>query len=136
LYSDDDAPVYRKPLATDPSKKTIKPTTVSQTAMLVITAPIPPPAGVIGSTTLSPAEAWDHCRRAAEFLGGPKKREADWEGIPFSSLTTFSFQFLSLTHDFFDLQCWLRNWRRHRKHCPMKSLPDKLFIERSIYRSS
>jgi hypothetical protein len=57
--SSDDAPVYRKPSATELLKKTIKPVTDSQTALSAITAPIPPPAEVTSSTTLSPVEAWD-----------------------------------------------------------------------------
>jgi hypothetical protein len=93
LYYDDDASVCRKPSATEPPKKTIKLVTTSQTAPSVITAPIPPPVGVTGSTTLSPAEAWDHCRRAAEFLEGLNNREANREGNPFSPLLLFPSDF-------------------------------------------
>jgi hypothetical protein len=57
----DDVPVYRKPSAPKPPKKTIKPGTASQTILPDIATPMPPHARVTSSTTLSPAEAWDHC---------------------------------------------------------------------------
>jgi hypothetical protein len=47
--------------------------------------------GVTDSTTLSTAEAWDYCRRAAEILEGLKNREADQEGNPFTPLLFLSF---------------------------------------------
>jgi hypothetical protein len=93
LYSDDDAPIYRKPLATEPPKKTIKPATASQIAPSVITALIPHPAGVTSSTMLSPTKAWDNCRQAAELLEGLKNREADQEGNPFLPLPPFPSNF-------------------------------------------
>jgi hypothetical protein len=88
LYSDD-VPVCRKPLAGESSNKTIKPTTASQTIPNVITTPIHPPVGVTGSTTLAPTKAWDHYRRAAEFLENLKNREADREGNSFLPLLPF-----------------------------------------------
>jgi hypothetical protein len=88
LYSDD-APICRKPLAAESPKKTIKPATASQTVPKVITAPIPPPAGVSGSMMLSPVETWDHCPWVAKFLEGVKNREADQKGNPFPPLLLF-----------------------------------------------
>jgi hypothetical protein len=46
---------------------------------------------VTGSTMLSAVEAWDFCRRTAEFLEGLKNREADQEGNPFTPSLFFSF---------------------------------------------
>jgi hypothetical protein len=48
--------------------------------------PVAPSTGVTGSTTLFAAEAWDYCRRAAEFLEDLKNREVDQEGNPFTPL--------------------------------------------------
>jgi hypothetical protein len=48
--------------------------------------------GVTGSTTLSAAEAWDYCWRAAEILEGLKNKEADQGGNPF---TPFLFAVLA-----------------------------------------
>jgi hypothetical protein len=67
--------------------------TASQIAPPVITASIHPPTGVIGSTTLSPTEAWDHYRQAIEFMEGLKNREVDWEGNPFIPLPLFPSDF-------------------------------------------
>jgi hypothetical protein len=92
MYSDD-VHVHRKPLATESPKKTIKPATASQTIPKVVTTPIPPPAGVTGSTTMSPIEAWHHCRWAAEFLESLKNKEVDREGNPFLPLLLFSSDF-------------------------------------------
>jgi hypothetical protein len=92
LYSYD-ALVCRKPSVAEPSKKTIKPGTTSQTVLKVITALIPPPVGLTGSMMLSPAEAWDHCQRATEFLEGLKNKETDQEGNHFPPLLLFSFVF-------------------------------------------
>jgi hypothetical protein len=89
-----------KPLATDPSKK------LAHHASSSHATPVAPPAGVIGSTTLSAAEAWDYCRWAAEILEGLKNREVDQEGNPFTPslflyfnlfvwLTTFLFAVLA-----------------------------------------
>jgi hypothetical protein len=44
-----------------------------------------------GSTTLSTAEAWDFCRRTAEFLEGLKNREANQQGNPFTHSLFLSF---------------------------------------------
>jgi hypothetical protein len=88
LYSDY-ASACRKPLVAEPPKKTIKPRTASQTVSLIITTPIPPPAGVTGSMMLSPAEAWDHYRRVTEFLEGLKDREVDREDNSFPPLLHF-----------------------------------------------
>jgi hypothetical protein len=72
-------------LVADPSKK------LTQHASSLHATPVAPPAGVTGSTTLSAAEAWDYCRRAAEILEGLKNREANQEGNPLYSFTIFSF---------------------------------------------
>jgi hypothetical protein len=61
----------RKHSTADPSKK------LAQHASSSHATPVAPPAGVTGSTTLSAAEAWDYCRRAAEILEGLENREAD-----------------------------------------------------------
>jgi hypothetical protein len=92
LYSDD-AFVYKKPSTTGSQKKTIKPTTASQIVLPIITALIPPSAGITGPTTLSPAKAWDHYRWATEFLEDLKNREADREGRPFPPLLPFPSDF-------------------------------------------
>jgi hypothetical protein len=92
LYSDG-APICRKPSAFEPPKKTIKLVTASQIVPPVITTPISPSAGVTGSTTLSPAEAWDHYRQAAKFLEGLNGREANREGTPFPPLLPFPSDF-------------------------------------------
>jgi hypothetical protein len=47
--------------------------------------------GVTGSTTLSAAEAWDYCWRAAEILEGLKNKEADQDGNPFTPSLFLSF---------------------------------------------
>jgi hypothetical protein len=46
---------------------------------------------VTGSITLSAAEAWDYCRRTAEFLEGLKNREANQGGNPVTPLFFLSF---------------------------------------------
>jgi hypothetical protein len=50
---------------------------------------------VTGSTTLPAAEAWDHCRWAAEIFEGLKNREADQEGNPFTPSLFHSFNLFS-----------------------------------------
>jgi hypothetical protein len=84
LYSNDSS-VYRKPSSADSSKKITKPATS------LYATPVSPNAGVTGSTTLSAAEAWDYCRRTAEFLKGLKNREADQEGNHFTPSLFLSF---------------------------------------------
>jgi hypothetical protein len=87
-----DSFICRKPSVVDPSKK------LAQSASSSPATPAAPPAGVTGSTTLPDAEAWDHCRRAAEILEGLKNKEVDQEGNPFTSLLFHSFNlFNSLT---------------------------------------
>jgi hypothetical protein len=56
---------------------------------------VAPPAGVTGSTTLSAAEAWDHCQWAAEILEGLKNKEVDQEGNPFTYSLFHSFNLFS-----------------------------------------
>jgi hypothetical protein len=51
--------------------------------------------GVFDSTTLPAAEAWDHCRRAAEILEGLKSMKADQEDNPFTSSLFHSFNLFS-----------------------------------------
>jgi hypothetical protein len=50
-----------------------------------------PSAGLTDFATLSAAEAWDYCQRAAEFLEGLKNREANQEGNPFTPSLFLSF---------------------------------------------
>jgi hypothetical protein len=78
-----------KPSAVDPSKK------LAQHASSSPATPVAPPTGVFDSTTLSAAEAWDHCRRAAEILDGLKSMEADQEDNPFTSSLFHSFNLFS-----------------------------------------
>jgi hypothetical protein len=47
--------------------------------------------GVIGSTTLLAAEAWEYCRWAAEILEGLKINEVDQEGNHFTPSLFLSF---------------------------------------------
>jgi hypothetical protein len=70
--------VCMKPLHVDPSKK------IAQPAPYSYASPVAPFAGVTGSTTLSTAEAWNFCRRIAEFLEGLKNRDADQQGNLFT----------------------------------------------------
>jgi hypothetical protein len=77
--------VYRKPSPADPSKKIIQ---SAPSSYATLTAPS---AGVTDSTTLSAVEAWDFCRRTAEFLEGLKNREADQQGNPFTPSVFLSF---------------------------------------------
>jgi hypothetical protein len=84
LYSHDSS-VRRKPSSADPSKKITQPTPSSYATLIA------PSVGVTGSTTLSVVEAWDYCRRTAEFLEGLKNREADQEGNPFTLSLFLSF---------------------------------------------
>jgi hypothetical protein len=72
-------------LSVDPSKKITQPTPSSYAT------PVAPSAGVTGSTALSAAEAWDFCRRTAEFFEGLKNREADQQGNPFTPSLFLSF---------------------------------------------
>jgi hypothetical protein len=72
-------------LVVDPSKK------LAQHASSSHATPVAPPAGVIGSTTLSTAEAWDYCRWAAKILEGLKNREADQVDNPFIPSVFLSF---------------------------------------------
>jgi hypothetical protein len=72
-------------LSVDPSKKISQPTPSSYAT------PVAPSAGVTGSTALSAAEAWDFCRRTAEFLEGLKNREADQQGNLFTPSLFLSF---------------------------------------------
>jgi hypothetical protein len=80
-----DSSVCRKPLAADPLKK------LAQHVSSSHATPAAPPTGVIGSTTLPDAEAWDYCRWVAETLEGLKNREADQEGNPFTPSLFHSF---------------------------------------------
>jgi hypothetical protein len=96
MYSHDSS-ILRKPLSADPSKK------ITQPASSSYASPVAPSAGVTGSTTLSAAEAWNYCRRAAKFLEGLKNREANQEGNPF---TISFFRSLWLTYSLLYLQCW------------------------------
>jgi hypothetical protein len=84
LYSHDSS-VHRKLSFTDSSKKITQPTPSSYAT------PVTPSVGVTGSTTLSVAEAWDFCRRIAEFLEGLKNREVDQKGNLFTPLLFLSF---------------------------------------------
>jgi hypothetical protein len=77
--------VCRKPLPADPSKK------IAQPAPSSYATPISPFAGVTDSTALSAAEAWNFCRRTAEFFEGLKNREADQQGNPFTPSLFLSF---------------------------------------------
>jgi hypothetical protein len=86
LYSHDSS-VHRKPSPADPSKKITQPTPSSYAT------PVTPSVGVTSSTTLSAVEAWDFCRRTAEFLEGLKNKEDDQHGNPF----TPSLFFLSIS---------------------------------------
>jgi hypothetical protein len=70
--------VHRKPSSVDPSKK------ITQPAPSLYATSVAPSAGVTGSTTLSAAEAWDFCRRTAEFLEGLKNREVNQKGNLFT----------------------------------------------------
>jgi hypothetical protein len=72
-------------LAVVPSKKLVQHASTSHAS------PVAPPAGVAGSTTLSVAEAWDYCQRAAEILEGLKNREGDQEGNLFILSLFLSF---------------------------------------------
>jgi hypothetical protein len=72
-------------LVVDPSKK------LAQHASSSHATPVAPPAGVVGSTTLSAAEAWDYCLRAAKILEGLKNREVDQEGNLFILSLFLSF---------------------------------------------
>jgi hypothetical protein len=81
-----------KPSAADPSKK------LAQHASSLYATPVAPPAGVIGSTILSTAEAWDYCRRAAKILEGLNNREADQDVNPLYSFTISFFQSLWLIY--------------------------------------
>jgi hypothetical protein len=65
-------------LSADPSKKIIQPVPSSYATLVT------PPVGVIGSTALSAAKAWDFCWRTAEFLEGLKNRDTDQQGNSFT----------------------------------------------------
>jgi hypothetical protein len=78
MYSDDSS-VCRKPSSVDLSKK------ITKLAASSYATPITPSTGVTGSTTLSTVEAWDYCRRTAEFL----------EGNPFTQSLFLSFDLFS-----------------------------------------
>jgi hypothetical protein len=69
-----DSSDHMKPSTADLSKK------LFQRASSSHATPVAPLVGVIDSITLSAAEVWDYCRRAAEILEGLKNREADQEG--------------------------------------------------------
>jgi hypothetical protein len=84
LYSHDSS-VHRKSSPADPSKK------ITQPAPSLYATPVAPSTRVTGSTTLSTAEAWDFCRRTAEFLEGLKNREANQQGNPFTHSLFLSF---------------------------------------------
>jgi hypothetical protein len=77
--------IRRKPSSADPSKK------ITQPAPSSYATPVAPSAGMTGSTTLSAAEAWNYCRRIAEFLEGLKNKEANQEGNPFTHSLFLSF---------------------------------------------
>jgi hypothetical protein len=81
--------VYRKYLHADPSKK------ITQPAPSSYATPVAPSVGVTGSIALSAAEAWDFCRRTAEFLEGLKNREADQQGSSFTTSLFLSFDLFS-----------------------------------------
>jgi hypothetical protein len=89
----------RKPLAADPLDKLAQRASSSHATLVARSA------GVTGSTSLSAVEAWDYCRRAAEFLEGLKNREADQEGTPL--LLYYLFLSISLA-DLWPsyLECW------------------------------
>jgi hypothetical protein len=72
------ADAVKKHLSADPSKKIIHPAPSSYAI------PVAPPVRVIGSTTLSAAEALDFCRQTTEFLEGLKNRDTDQQDNPFT----------------------------------------------------
>jgi hypothetical protein len=72
-------------LSVDLSKK------IAQPAPSLYATSVAPSAGVTGSTALSTAEAWDFCRRTAEFLEGLKNREVDQHGNLFTLPLFLSF---------------------------------------------
>jgi hypothetical protein len=79
----------RKPSAADPSKKLAQRASSSHATLVA------PSVGVTDSTTLPAVEAWNYCRRVAEFLEGFKHREADQEGNPFTPSLFLSFNLFS-----------------------------------------
>jgi hypothetical protein len=72
-------------LLADPSKK------ITQFSPFSYATPIPPSAEVTGSIALSAAEAWDFCRRTAEFLEGLKNRDVDQQSNMFTPSLFLSF---------------------------------------------
>jgi hypothetical protein len=77
--------VCRKPLPVDPLKQ------IAQPAPSSYATPVAPFVGVVGSTVLSTAEAWDFCRWTPEFLEGLKNRVVDQQGNPFTPSLFISF---------------------------------------------
>jgi hypothetical protein len=99
LYSDDDAHVCRKSSATEPSKKTIKSVTASQTAPSIITTLIPLPAGVTGSTMMS-------LLRLGTIVDGRLNSWNAWRtGRPIGNVTLFFPYYFFLSISFAD--SWL-----------------------------